>query len=173
MGQLLNILTSNVLGTIFWRRNCRFRLLSTLYLVQSRLDISLAMALAVCIPLQVDAFQLNESLINTGRAFIAPFSLPDYSSLEPGARLQHDAIPHLDLRAAFPSSINARLSDLDTGTARQDRLGVYLHWTIPKLFRVGVMATESAEVALNERRKKRGIDGDSEVCHQIDRCVIC
>ncbi|OJJ42078.1 hypothetical protein ASPZODRAFT_20804 [Penicilliopsis zonata CBS 506.65] len=130
------------------------------------------MPLAVVIPLQVDAFQLNESLINTGKAFIAPFSLPDYSSLEPGARLQHDAIPHLDLRAAVPSSINARLSDLDTGVARQDRLGVYLHWTIPKPFRAGVMATESAEAAHETNKKKRGIKGDSEFTALPDRWVI-
>ncbi|KAJ6032603.1 hypothetical protein N7540_003335 [Penicillium herquei] len=113
--------------------------------------------LAVCIPLNVDAFILNKDVVESGKALIAPFSLPDYGGLEPGDRLQHDVIPHLDLRSAAISATNDRLSDLDSGKPRRDRLGVYLHWTIPKPFRAGVSATHSAKELDQEQRKKKGL----------------
>lgn len=113
--------------------------------------------LAVCIPLSVDAFILNEHVVNSGKAVIAPFSLPDYGGLEPGDRLQHDVIPHLNLRSATVAKTNDRLSDLDSGESRRDRLGVYLHWTIPKPFRTGLAASESASDSYLKERTKKGL----------------
>jgi hypothetical protein len=123
----------------------------------SSADKSSVSPIAICIPLKVDAFVLNDAVCNSGKAFVAPFSLPDYSSLEPGTRLQHDAIPHLDLRAAFPASINSRLTDIDSGKARIDRLGVYLHWTVPRTFRTGMTAT--SKKGMDQLKKHADLTG--------------
>jgi hypothetical protein len=112
---------------------------------------------AVCVPLSVDAFILNEAVCNSGKAFIAPFSLPDYSALGPGIRLQHDVIPHLDMRTAYPASINTRIADLDTGTPRIDRLGVYLHWAVPQPFRAGLAATDSGQEMHKSLKEAKGL----------------
>ncbi|RAO68270.1 uncharacterized protein BHQ10_004282 [Talaromyces amestolkiae] len=136
--------------------------------------------LAVCIPLSVDAFILNEHVVNSGKAVIAPFSLPDYGGLEPGDRLQHDVIPHLNLRSATVAKTNDRLSDLDSGESRRDRLGVYLHWTIPKPFRTGLAASESASDSYLKERTKKGLPkekretttGSTEFVAVPDRWIV-
>lgn len=112
---------------------------------------------AVLVPMKLDAFVLNEAICSRGKAFIAPLSQPDYRGLEPGPRLKHDVVPHLDLHAAIPVSTNTRLVDLDTGKARMDRLGVYLHWTLPKPFRAGITATEQSDKWYEQQRGLKGL----------------
>ncbi|KAJ5682774.1 hypothetical protein N7462_005939 [Penicillium macrosclerotiorum] len=124
---------------------------------------STAKPLAVCIPLQVDAFVLNEPVCAGEYARIAPFSLPEYGALGPGARLEHDVIPHLDLHAAAPASINSRLADLASGTPRRDRLGVYLHWTVPRPFRASVTSSIPGTDQHNGKREQRGVPEGSDV----------
>ena len=114
---------------------------------------------ALCIPMQLDAFVLNEAVCNSGKAFIAPLVQPDYSSLQAGPALKHDVMPHLDMSLSYPASINPRLADLDTGKPRQDRLGIYLHWVLPRAFRSGSVATESAlqQRQYSDQKEAKGI----------------
>ncbi|OOQ81926.1 hypothetical protein PEBR_40975 [Penicillium brasilianum] len=124
------------------------------------------------IPSQVNAFVLNEPVCAGKYARIAPFSLPDYGTLGPGTRLEHDVIPHLDLRTAAPASINSRLADLVSGTPRRDRMGIYLHWTVPKPFRASVASSNSASKQHNEKRDQRGVPEGSDFLAVPDRWVI-
>lgn len=90
------------------------------------------------IGMKVDAFILNEAVISN-TYFVAPSSRPDYSKLLSGpTRLDHDVVPDVDLRNAYPWQKNSRIADLaSNGEVRPSRRGVYLHWVVPKPFRHG------------------------------------
>jgi len=88
--------------------------------------------------MKVDAFLLNEHVISN-TYFIAPISRPDYSKLLSGpTRLDHDLVPDVDLRNAYPWKQNSRIANVASGEVRPSRRGVYLHWCVPKPFRAGV-----------------------------------
>jgi hypothetical protein len=111
------------------------------------------------------AFVLNETLCDSERkAKIGPLNLPDYSGLGRGSLLKADVVPPVDLHAASPASINTRISDVaGTGAVRTDRLGVYLHWILPKAFRAGMASTESASKDHEARRLEFGLPGKKEM----------
>jgi hypothetical protein len=90
-----------------------------------------------CIGMKVDAFVLNPSVV-AETYFVAPNTRPSYDSLLPGPRnLRHDIVPPVDVRNAFPWQHNSRIADPLSGEVLRPRLGIYLHWCIPKLFRSG------------------------------------
>jgi hypothetical protein len=68
-------------------------------------------------------------------------------------------LPHIDLHAASSSDTNDRLTDLGSGELRQHRIGIYLHWIIPRVYRTGIAATgygssgkpQDAQAELNRR----------------------
>ncbi|KAI0126359.1 hypothetical protein BJ170DRAFT_403141 [Xylariales sp. AK1849] len=96
-----------------------------------------------CYSMFLDAFILNQHIFND-KHFIAPLNRPDHSTFLPGAFSHPDAIPFVDIDGAHPWYKNSRIADV-TGTPksrdnydnllREGRLGVYLHWTLPKEFR--------------------------------------
>src|SRR4051812_24244862 len=99
----------------------------------------------VAIPMRLDAFVLNPSVLKRGRARIAPITQPNFTGLQIDPSLvQNDVQEHVDLRMAFPVETNNRIFHLDTGKLRRSRCGIYLHWAIPRLYRGGVAATESS-----------------------------
>ncbi|KAF1950576.1 hypothetical protein CC80DRAFT_496806 [Byssothecium circinans] len=109
----------------------------------------------VCLPTNLDAFVLNEAVCNSGLTRIAPITQPNYVSLRlDNHTIQHDVLPNIDLHNSRPASLNPRISkaytaefhDLDQEDPRpppeelgagidRSRLGIYLHWTIPRLYR--------------------------------------
>ncbi|GIK00102.1 hypothetical protein Aspvir_004117 [Aspergillus viridinutans] len=99
----------------------------------------------VCVPMKIDAFVLNPSLCNElPKSTIAPITQPNYTflRLEPEYDyLQPDILPHVDLHAAGKVSTNSRLTDLGTGHTRDNRIGVYLHWILPRVYRSGTATT--------------------------------
>ena len=111
----------------------------------------------VLVPLILDAFVLNERLCGSERSSkIAPLNRPDYSGLGHGTFLRADIFPKVDLHTASPATVNSRVSDLSTGQIRKDRLGIYLHWVLPKAFRSGIAATETASAEHQKRRFQHG-----------------
>ncbi|KAK3364723.1 hypothetical protein B0T25DRAFT_576924 [Lasiosphaeria hispida] len=96
-----------------------------------------------CLSMQLDAFVLNQHIF-TDQYYIAPLSIPDHSAFLPGAFSAPDVVPHVDVDSAYPWYQNSRIADV-TQTAggasseddrlRKDRLGVYLHWCLPRRFR--------------------------------------
>ncbi len=111
---------------------------------------------SVCLPINLDAFVLNEAVCDKGLVKIAPITQPNYVSLRlDNSQIQHDILPHIDLHNAQPAIVNPRISttfsgdfrDLDARNPSPDpatlsgidrsRLGVYLHWTIPRAYRSG------------------------------------
>lgn len=109
------------------------------------------------IPMKVDAFILNASVCNgtSQEAKIAPITQPDYSGLcLDGKLLRNDLLDHVNLCNTTPASSNSRLTDLGRGVRRENRVGVYLHWILPRFYRIGSAATPTAESSLSSRLLK-------------------
>ncbi|KAK0667212.1 hypothetical protein QBC41DRAFT_279504 [Cercophora samala] len=93
------------------------------------------------LPLKLDAFILNPSVCD-GKSLeskIAPITQPNYTYLRIDQKAARtDVLPHVDLHLSSPSTTNPRVTNLSTRKPRPERQGVYLHWTLPKLYRSGV-----------------------------------
>ncbi len=116
-----------------------------------------------CISTHLDAFVLNQHIF-TDSYYVAPLSIPDHSAFLPGAFSSPDVVPHVDVEASYPWHRNSRIADItktpppqaigpdgqpivskeDDPRLRQERLGVYLHWCLPRQFR-GVSSTSPDE----------------------------
>jgi hypothetical protein len=102
-----------------------------------------------CWSMNLDAFILNKHIFNKEH-FVAPLNRPDNSSFLSGEFSAPDAIPNVDIDGAYPWYSNSRIADItqspqvdDEGNnnydsmLRNERLGIYLHWTLPQHFRNG------------------------------------
>ncbi|KAL6788963.1 hypothetical protein J3E68DRAFT_99163 [Trichoderma sp. SZMC 28012] len=113
----------------------------------------------VLIPIKLDAFVLNDKVCDGGydddelrarKAKIAPISQPNYSFLRlKKSYLQSDILYHTDLHNACPADFNSRITDLGSRSRRENRQGIYLHWTLPRIYRSGSAATSDAEKGRN------------------------
>ncbi|KAF7590764.1 hypothetical protein BBP40_002379 [Aspergillus hancockii] len=116
--------------------------------------------LTLAVPMKLDAFVFNESVCNgqPQDAKIAPITQPNYTflQLEDGL-IQNDILDHVDLHNAIPSTSNPRLYDLGMGQMRTNRLGVYLHWVLPRFYRTGIASTPSAASSHAHHRQQKGL----------------
>lgn len=120
----------------------------------------------VLVPVKLDAFIFNRPVFNASDdktkppqppkdpkdkptfAKIAPIVQPNYTFLRLDTDyIQSDILNPIDLHNAWPAEFNSRFTDLGTDQARQRRQGVYVHWTIPRLYRSGIAATKPDPVA--------------------------
>ncbi|KAK4166869.1 hypothetical protein QBC43DRAFT_256573 [Cladorrhinum sp. PSN259] len=104
-------------------------------------DTTTAPSAAALLPVKLDAFILNPSVCNGGplESKITPITQPNYTYLRIDQRAARtDVLSHADLHLSSPSTRNPRITNLSTRKPRPERQGVYLHWTIPKLYRSGV-----------------------------------
>ncbi|KAH8882535.1 hypothetical protein GQ53DRAFT_753584 [Thozetella sp. PMI_491] len=118
----------------------------------------------VCLATNLDAFVLNEAVCESGLSRIAPITQPNYVSLRlNNSVIQHDLLPTVDLHNSQPALVNPRISKALTGdfqnldlahpspalsslsTIDRTRLGVYLHWTVPRAYRSGASQAPSAD----------------------------
>ncbi|EER25092.1 hypothetical protein D8B26_007692 [Coccidioides posadasii str. Silveira] len=112
------------------------------------------------IPLKLDAFVFNRSVCdgNEDDAKIAPITQPNYTFLQLSDTLiQPDILDHVDLHNAIPAESNPRLMDLGQGTVRSNRVGVYLHWILPRFYRTGAAASPSGAPGHTQRRQQKGL----------------
>ena len=149
---------------------------------------------SVLIPLKLDAFVFNGPVCDAlppaeksdggGQEFaadpspptaakIAPVVQPNYTFLRLDSDyIQPDIQNPVDLNNTWPSQFNSRYTDLGTDKVRSNRRGVYLHWTIPRLYRSGVAAAggDAANgTSMREARAARGLaDGDKT---KVDKTV--
>ena len=109
----------------------------------------------VCLPVNLDAFVLNEKVCDaSGLALIAPITQPNYVNLRlSNDQIQHDILQNIDLHNAQKGLTNPRISTTyqapfrsvtaqdpapdvrNVVSAASSRQGVYLHWTIPRAYR--------------------------------------
>ena len=102
------------------------------------------------LPIKLDAFILNSAVCDGGKldSKISPITQPNYTYLridENAART--DVLPHVDLHLSSPSTKNPRITNLSTRQTLPGRQGVYLHWTIPKLYRGASTSDDSSTAA--------------------------
>ncbi|KAF5557001.1 hypothetical protein FNAPI_5578 [Fusarium napiforme] len=117
-----------------------------------------------CIGMKVDAYVLNNSVVGDS-FFLAPVHPPRYESLSSGDfDSRPDVEDPIDLSNASPWSVNPRIADIETGQVLKSKLGVYLHWCLPKQFRLG---TADADV-------NQSLDGTGPVQYEAvpDRWLI-
>ncbi|KAK3320291.1 hypothetical protein B0T19DRAFT_493319 [Cercophora scortea] len=105
----------------------------------------------------------NEPDVNkTTAAKIAPIVQPNYTFLRlDDDYIQADILNHVDLHHSWPSTFNSRFTDLGDFSARERRQGVYLHWTIPRMYRSAVAAAgkdPAASAAFAQARAARGYE---------------
>ncbi|KAL8832472.1 MAG: hypothetical protein Q9191_000242 [Dirinaria sp. TL-2023a] len=121
----------------------------------------------VLVPLKLNAFALTPgTCANTNKYSIAPIAQPNYTFLRLHDNLiVPDILDHVDLHQVSPANLNPRLTDLGTGQTRQNRLGVYIHWTLPPLYRSGSAAAPTAsgtaDLAQADRKLRQGFPASS------------
>ncbi|KAK0615570.1 hypothetical protein B0T17DRAFT_347175 [Bombardia bombarda] len=117
-------------------------------------DPSVGVDQNVLLPLKVDAFVFNRAVCDAGgkeadskkKAKIAPIAQPNYSFLRLDERyLQSDIMNDVDLHNAWPAQKNSRFTDLGTGEPRRNRQGVYIHWTMPRVYRSGKAVSDKSQ----------------------------
>jgi hypothetical protein len=104
----------------------------------------------VSIPVNLDAFVLCEDSCN-GDSRIAPITQPNYLGLRLDSFLiRNDILEHVDFHRSKPASGNPRLTDIGKSLGdsspvfRSNRLGVHLHWSLPKFYRSGTSSDAAA-----------------------------
>ena len=114
--------------------------------------------------MKVDAFRLNAAASNAPSR-LAPIIQPDYTHLRLDETLRYDVQDDTDLHnTARGPAFSDRVTNLATGELKRNRLGIYLHWLLPRFYRTGLAVTQSSEEEAPELRNKRGYQSveDSE-----------
>ena len=102
----------------------------------------------VCAPMKLDAFRLNESSCGYPSR-LARLSQPDYTNFRLGGdrqRTKHDVLQAVDLHCTGPDAdarFNDRVTDLATCKVLRHRLGIYIHWILPRFYRTGLTVLPS------------------------------
>ncbi|KAF8511749.1 hypothetical protein JB92DRAFT_3117693 [Gautieria morchelliformis] len=122
------------------------------------------------IEMALDAFILNEKVCGDGEQQyrIAPLAQPNYTFLSyDKALVRDDVMDPVELQNAFPPRNNSRYSDLGRNTPRTSRLGVYLHWVLPNVYRTGEATMEDTSGAGNPAPTFKAVPNRWLVIRQI------
>jgi hypothetical protein len=129
---------------------------------------------AVLVPVQLQAFILdaftlglmdpNATVANT--AGVPLISQPNYRALQLDSSLiQHDVFEHTRLRTQDYNLLMAAprwFATADPQDFNADRGGVYLHWSLPAAYRVGIAASSSAQAQHAQRKLRAGFPSSSD-----------
>ena len=102
-------------------------------------------ASTVVVPMALQALVVSEDFKDS-KMQLSPLVQPNLALLRPkeGA-ISSDLIAQLDISSErLKASLNTRFVDVVTGQVRNDRVGVYLSWCLPRVYRTGITATTSA-----------------------------
>src|SRR5271155_721197 len=77
--------------------------------------------------------------------------------------LANDLLDPVDLHCASPAELNSRVTDLGSGNLHRNRLGVYVHWTLPQVYRTGTSAAtdDSTDDIKNQNDRKKAVSAPS------------
>ena len=113
------------------------------------------MAEVYCVPIALDAFCLSPDICDVKRVDdvtyatrLAPITQPNYTGLRLDSQLiQHDVLDSVDLHNTRPAVQNPRVTDVGDPlhALRQNRIGVYLHWSLPLTYRGGSTTATGTE----------------------------
>lgn len=128
-----------------------------------RLPTTTATMSSLLLPVKLECFVFNKDVCSGAddEAKIAPLAQPNYALLQYDNHfLSNDVLRHVDLHAASPASTNMRFTDLGTNLPLLNRQGVYVHWTIPRPYRVA--ATQTQEKAPAGLPEGTAVPGDED-----------
>jgi hypothetical protein len=95
----------------------------------------------------LSAFVLSPECASAdAKSRIAPITQPNYIGLRlDEALMRHDLTDHIDFHLTAPAASNTRISDISANPSqlRRNRLGVYLHWSLPRAYRSGKASTDN------------------------------
>ncbi|KIX05658.1 uncharacterized protein Z518_03630 [Rhinocladiella mackenziei CBS 650.93] len=101
----------------------------------------------VALPVDLTAFVLAPDLCNTDKTSrIGPITQPNYVGLRlDEALMRHDLVDHVDFHLTQPADKNPRLTDIGANPPelRLNRVGVYLHWSLPRCYRSGKISGDN------------------------------
>ena len=111
----------------------------------------------VLVPLKLNAFALTPATCATTNNYsIAPITQPNYTFLRFHDNLiVPDVLDHVDLHQVAPANLNSRLTDLGSGQVHQNRIGVYIHWTLPPVYRAGSAAAPTSSGSTDPTQANR------------------
>ena len=117
-------------------------------------------SVTVLVPLKLNAFALTPpTCATTNNYSITPITQPNYTFLRLHDNLiVPDVLDHVDLHQVAPANLNSRLTDLGSGQLHQNRVGVYIHWTLPPVYRAGSAAAPTASGASDANQVNRKLD---------------
>ncbi|KAF3936838.1 hypothetical protein ABW19_dt0204760 [Dactylella cylindrospora] len=116
------------------------------------------------LPMKVDAFLLNEAVCSGGEkeAKIAPITQPNYTFLRlDDALISSDILDPVNLHFSSPAASNTRYMDLGSREVRVKRRGVYIHWTIPRPYRLGSTTEKNPEYSSSAAKQAGTAAGDT------------
>ena len=111
----------------------------------------------ICIPIHLDAFALSPDCAD-GASKLAPYAQPNYMALRLDSHLiQNDVLEHVDFHLAGSAATNPRLSDVGSAQhpLKLHRLGVHLHWTIPRFYRTATAAAQNSKLGTEDDTSKQ------------------
>jgi hypothetical protein len=111
----------------------------------------------------LQAFSVGEDFADTNYR-VAPLIQPDYAALRhtENGRVKHDLLEQINIsETRLQAKHNSRFVDLATGQPLKERVGIYLSWTLPRMYRSGIVATESAAADHRDEKVRAGYDADS------------
>jgi hypothetical protein len=123
-----------------------------------------ATSTTVLAPIPLSAFCLTPPCAANPNYKLAPITQPNYTFLRLHDNLiEADVLDAVDLHSVSPAALNPRLTNLGKATAnaapnaglRENRLGVYLHWTLPPVYRMGNSAAGAGSSVDQEAERKR------------------
>lgn len=113
---------------------------------------------SIYVPMLLDAYVNYDPNLqpaqSSDRAYLAPLKTPNFQSLQfDSTRIQHDI--YEDFRDP------PYLSNQDRTRTQPSRQGVYIHWTLPKAYRQGILASQSGIDAAKQAASAAGHNPDS------------
>ena len=137
----------------------------------------------LAVPMKLDVFILNADVCggdstdpdndgNADCAKIAPLSQPNYTLLRfEASRIQNDTLAFTDLHRTGPAPFNRRFTDLGTHKDYSKRQGVYIHWIVPRAYRIGstMSGAPSSSTAQNSPPSDGNDDNDDDPSPQVDQ----
>jgi len=103
--------------------------------------------------MHLDAFALSPDCCD-GESKLAPYTQPNYTALRLDSHLiQHDVVDHVDFHMASPATKNPRLADLGLpapNNLKAHRMGIHLHWSLPRFYRAATASGSQTATANSE-----------------------
>ena len=108
----------------------------------------------ILVPMTVDAYlnyapRLTDKSNPQDRAYVAPITVPNLDGLQlDNGLVQHDIF---DAHRDAPYMSNA-----DRYRVQESRQGIYIHWSLPKVYRTGISGSTSAQQNVKDQKSAAG-----------------